>query len=71
MEIYVGTIDMSFATSLFRASMMGFVAFYTVFGCNSLFETKMQFSSENFVLLHLRDKASNEHSRVMKTITIR
>ena len=41
---------------------LGFVAFYTVFGCNSLVETKKQFSSENFVLLHLRDKASNEHS---------
>ena len=49
---------------------LGFAAFYTVFGCNSLVETKKQFSSENFVLLHLRDKASNEHSRVMKTITI-
>ena len=49
---------------------LGLAAFYTVFGCNSLFETKKQFSSGKFVLLHLRDKASNEYSRVMKTITI-
>ena len=49
---------------------LGFAAFYTVFGCSSLFETKKQFSSGKFVLLHLRDKASKEYSRVMKTITI-
>ena len=49
---------------------LGFAAFYTVLGCSSLFETKKQFSSGKFVLLHLRDKASKEYSRVMKTITI-